>query len=79
MIACEAFDLELAIQRLFVGGSAVVWSSSLRWWTEFCAGFEIVVVFVVVVGVMIPWRALAFNFLPIMGIFGRVEGKETTG
>jgi hypothetical protein len=41
-----------------------------------CAGFEIVVV---VVGVMIPCRALAFNFLPIVGIFGRVEGKETTG
>jgi hypothetical protein len=78
MLACEAVDLELAIQRLFVGGSAVVWSSSLRWWTDLCARFEIVDV---VVGVTMPCGALTFNFfagLPIMTIFGRVEEKERT-
>lgn len=69
LAVCEAVDLELAIQRLFVGGSAVVWSSSLR--------FE-----VVVGGVTMPCRALTFSFftsLPIMTIVGRVEEKETTG
>jgi hypothetical protein len=76
MRACEAVDLELAV---FVGGSAVVWSSSLRWWTKLCVRFEIVVV---VGGVTMPCRALAFNFLPglpIMTIFGRVGEKETAG
>jgi hypothetical protein len=70
LAVCEAVDLELAIQRLFVGGSAVVWSSSLR--------FEVVVVG----GVTMPCRALTFSFftgLPIMTIVGRVEEKETTG
>ena len=78
LAVCEAVDLELAIQRLFVGGSAVVWSSSLRWWTELCARFEVVVVG----GVTMPCRALTFSFftgLPIMTIVGRVEEKETTG
>src|SRR4051812_6166232 len=67
---CEAIDLELTIQRLFFGGSAV-WSSSLRWWTELCARFEIVDVFVVVGGVAMPCQELIFNFfsgLPIMTI-----------
>ena len=77
MLACEAVDLELAIRRLF-GGSAVVWSSSLRWWTELCVRFEIVVV---VGGVRMPCRALTFNLftgLPIMTNFGRAEEKEST-
>jgi hypothetical protein len=76
---CEAVDLELAIQRLFFGGSAVMWSLSLRWWTELCARFEIVDVFVVVGGGV---AMLTFNFfsgLPIMTIVERVEEKETKG
>jgi hypothetical protein len=82
MLACEAVNLELAIQRLFFGSSAVVWSSSLRWWTELCARFEIVVVVVVVGGVTMPCRALTFSFftgLPIMTVVERVQEKETTG
>ena len=79
MLACEAVDLELAIHRLF-GGSAVVWSSSLRWWTELCVRFEIVVVvFVVGDGVRMPCRALDFNLFTGLAIFGRAEEKETTG
>ena len=83
ILACEAFDLELAISRLFVGGSAVVWSSSLRRWTELCARFEIVVVVVVVGGgVSMPCRTLTFSFftgLPIMTVVERVQEKEATG
>ena len=74
---CEAVDLEFAIRRLFVGGSAVVWFSLLRGWTESCALFEIVVD-----GVRIACRALTSSFFtgpPIVVIVGRVEEKDTTG